>query len=446
MKRRGRPPYPALLTPREQEALELLRQGLTNPQIAQRLGISLDGAKYHVSEIIGKLGVSDRYEATAWQPTAVPWWRAATPAFLAWPFKNLLAGSAPKAAAGTDTAAAATVIGLTLTAIGSLTTLAGLIWVSAARSGNESPRRFGPRTIRQAVIVTSAAAPLAVLGYLISDARNIPYMVAVFLAGGSLVTVGVVLGLSLVARVRHGGSVAWSVIVGAIVASVFISLISIGTVAGEGDFPSSLILVGFVVIVIATVGGVLWLPVALIRRRGRSATAAFLWFAASLAVVSGIGFGILIRFGADPTIEGLELLAVTLDEKRDAPMSGVSVHGNYAFVGGQSTSYYVRHIQGIRIVDISDPVNPTLVGRIPLRSFEKFRRPADGDGEYTHSHGDAVATRIDSAAFQGDIAIVLNGVPDTFNADDYPLPFGIWDVSERYPQKVCKQSGGVPSL
>ncbi len=95
MRTRGRPPHPDVLTPREWEVRELLRQGLTNRQIGERLGISLDGAKYHVSEIVGKLGVGDRHEAAAWQPTPVPWWRTATPAFLAWPFKNLGLVSSP---------------------------------------------------------------------------------------------------------------------------------------------------------------------------------------------------------------------------------------------------------------------------------------------------------------------------------------------------------------
>ena len=430
MGRRGRPPYPDILTPREWEVVSLLRQGLNNPQIAEQLGIGIsrDGAKYHVSEIIGKLGVTSRFEAAVWQPTQIPWWRTATPAFLAWPFRNLLSGSAPKAAGGTAMAASATIIGLTLTAVGSLGTLAGVIWLSAIRSGFEFPRRYGPLTIRRALIVTAAAAPLAVVGYLISDARNIPYLLAVFLAGGSLVTFGIALGLSLVARVRNGGSRAWSVTVGAVVALVITSLISLGTFIDDGDFPSSLILVGFAVLLISTVGGVLWLPVALIRRRGRSATAAFVWSAASLAVVGGIGFGILIRFGAAPTIEGLELLAVTLDEERDAPMAGVYVHGSYAFVGGQSTSYPKkgRHKQGIRILDISNPAAPQLVGRIPLRSVEKFNT----SGEDAHSHGDAVATRIESAAFQGDVAIVLQGIPDTFTVGENPLPYGIWDVTD----------------
>ena len=55
------------LTRREQEVLELIRLGLTNEEIAQRLGISLDGAKYHVSQILSKLGVATREEA-AQQP------------------------------------------------------------------------------------------------------------------------------------------------------------------------------------------------------------------------------------------------------------------------------------------------------------------------------------------------------------------------------------------
>jgi DNA-binding CsgD family transcriptional regulator len=77
---RGRPPHPDILTPREWQALDLLRQGLTNEQIAQRLDISFATAKYHVAEIISKLGVQTREEAAAWQPEAVAvhWWQRAS--------------------------------------------------------------------------------------------------------------------------------------------------------------------------------------------------------------------------------------------------------------------------------------------------------------------------------------------------------------------------------
>ncbi|MPZ49959.1 MAG: hypothetical protein GEU75_11810 [Dehalococcoidia bacterium] len=64
--RRGRPPHDDILTPREWEVLALLRDDLTYPQIALRLGISERGAKYHVLEIISKLGVSKRREASQW--------------------------------------------------------------------------------------------------------------------------------------------------------------------------------------------------------------------------------------------------------------------------------------------------------------------------------------------------------------------------------------------
>ncbi len=53
------------LTTREREVLDLIRRGLTNEEIAQRLGISLDGAKYHVSQILSKLGVGTREEAAS---------------------------------------------------------------------------------------------------------------------------------------------------------------------------------------------------------------------------------------------------------------------------------------------------------------------------------------------------------------------------------------------
>src|SRR3972149_2193546 len=75
--RRGGPAYPDVLTPREQQVLALLRQGLTNQEIADRLGISHDGAKYHVAEILSKLGVGSRLEAATWTPTPVrPGWLA----------------------------------------------------------------------------------------------------------------------------------------------------------------------------------------------------------------------------------------------------------------------------------------------------------------------------------------------------------------------------------
>ena len=126
------------------------------------------------------------------------------------------------------------------------------------------------------------------------------------------------------------------------------------------------------------------------------------------------------------TATGLQLVGTALTEPLESPLAGVWVHGNHAYVGSQSISYEPGGFKtGIRIVDISDPANPALVGRIPLRSFEHGSEPPD-----VHSHGDAVATRIESAAFQGDIAIVLQGVPDSFTEDEYPVPFGIWDVTD----------------
>jgi serine/threonine-protein kinase len=57
--------YAEALTPREREVLELLSTGCTNEEIARHLGISLDGVKYHVSGIFRRLRVTSRREAAS---------------------------------------------------------------------------------------------------------------------------------------------------------------------------------------------------------------------------------------------------------------------------------------------------------------------------------------------------------------------------------------------
>lgn len=63
---RGHHPFgPPALTPRERQALELLGQGLSNKQIARRLGITQHGAKRHVANLLAKLNCSNRTLAVA---------------------------------------------------------------------------------------------------------------------------------------------------------------------------------------------------------------------------------------------------------------------------------------------------------------------------------------------------------------------------------------------
>ncbi|KKK62574.1 hypothetical protein LCGC14_3002960, partial [marine sediment metagenome] len=102
--------------PREWEVLELVREGLTNEQIAERLGISRDGVKYHVSEILSKLGLSSRQEAAAWQPERRPWW-AVAPAFLGWTLKQLSLPTAAKVAGGVAVVAVAGGVGVLVWAV-----------------------------------------------------------------------------------------------------------------------------------------------------------------------------------------------------------------------------------------------------------------------------------------------------------------------------------------
>ncbi len=55
--------YELALTKREQETLALVARGLTNPQIADRLSISVSTVNFHVHNVLDKLGAKTRTEA-----------------------------------------------------------------------------------------------------------------------------------------------------------------------------------------------------------------------------------------------------------------------------------------------------------------------------------------------------------------------------------------------
>lgn len=66
----GRPPHQDVLTPAEWKVAEWIRHGLTNRRIAERLGVSPDAVKFHVGNVLSKLGMSNRTELRLWNGVA----------------------------------------------------------------------------------------------------------------------------------------------------------------------------------------------------------------------------------------------------------------------------------------------------------------------------------------------------------------------------------------
>lgn len=66
----GRPRYDDVLTPAEWRVAELVRHGLTNRRIAERMGVSLDAVKFHVGNALSKLGYAGREELRLWDGVA----------------------------------------------------------------------------------------------------------------------------------------------------------------------------------------------------------------------------------------------------------------------------------------------------------------------------------------------------------------------------------------
>ncbi|MGH2608484.1 MAG: pentapeptide repeat-containing protein [Tepidiformaceae bacterium] len=106
-------------TDREREVLDLIVRGHTNGQIAGTLGISFATAKWHVSELITKLGVASREEvADYWRHERAPRRR------LTRALRGLFAAPALKLASG------GAAVGVAAT---------GVVWVAIAANGGGSP-------------------------------------------------------------------------------------------------------------------------------------------------------------------------------------------------------------------------------------------------------------------------------------------------------------------
>jgi DNA-binding CsgD family transcriptional regulator len=93
-----RTPMRRRLNARQRQVLDALIDGKTNPQIAAQLGITLDGAKWHVSQLLAETDLSTREELAQWWSVQRSKTTALLPFGLTW--TRLVAGATFAAAIG----------------------------------------------------------------------------------------------------------------------------------------------------------------------------------------------------------------------------------------------------------------------------------------------------------------------------------------------------------
>lgn len=65
-KRRGRRPHDDVLTPSEWRVTHAIQHGMTDRQIAARTGVSRDGVRFHVKNVLAKLDLPNRKALRGW--------------------------------------------------------------------------------------------------------------------------------------------------------------------------------------------------------------------------------------------------------------------------------------------------------------------------------------------------------------------------------------------
>ena len=133
------------LTERQLHVLRLVAAGRTNWEIGEALGITIDGAKWHVSELLTKLGLSSREELTGyWR------WHNRPGARLGRTFRGLFALPAFKIAGAV--AGAATLAGVAVVA-----------WLAVGGTDKQVSQRVPPFELVAQVTLAWAQDGLAIL-------------------------------------------------------------------------------------------------------------------------------------------------------------------------------------------------------------------------------------------------------------------------------------------
>jgi CubicO group peptidase (beta-lactamase class C family) len=206
-----------------------------------------------------------------------------------------------------------TLFGLALVVLGCLAVFVALIGLAAGRLGGTWLGPSRPYLRRVAAPALALAAPLLLVGFVISDSRRIADPLGALLLAVTFLAIIFALVRPVVSKARGGGSTVWATVNGVLTVLLIVVVIALGFMFG--DLLSLLILFGFAFVLLGALfafGAVLWSLVALVRRRGRAVAGMSLGLSVSVVVIGLVGIAILAP--KPPTVPDSMSSSTELDE------------------------------------------------------------------------------------------------------------------------------------
>lgn len=153
-----------------------------------------------------------------------------------------------------------TILGTVLIILGHVGVIASLLTLAAVSPHDKSSQKYPVLRIRNVAIAAVTSILLVILGFVISDPRRISDSLALIILVGSLAAVVAILVMRVIAGIRSGGHIAWTVVWVAV--ATLLAIFAVWPSLADDDLTASLIGSSFLLPLQATIIALVWLLLA----------------------------------------------------------------------------------------------------------------------------------------------------------------------------------------